>query len=124
MKQRKSNYELLSEFLSKVDKIRVLPQPQMKLNYCHYCKCHVGRINCRKRPQIMAHLKQEGIGTSIYYPQPVPRMKLRKYGYDSSIYKNAATISDHSIALPVGPHLDQSDMELIAKNLIQILKNI
>jgi dTDP-4-amino-4,6-dideoxygalactose transaminase len=45
-----------------------------------------------------------------------------KYGYDISLYKNAAIISDNSIALPVGPHLDQSDMEYIAKNLIQILK--
>jgi|TARA_B100001564_G_scaffold359264_1_gene380372 perosamine synthetase len=128
LKQRKSNYELLSHFLSKVNKIRILPQPQNEIKIsCHYClNVLLDESIVAKRPQIMDHLKKEGIGTSIYYPQPVPRMKYyrEKYGYDLSLYKNAAKISDHSIALPVGPHLDQSDIEFIAKNLIQILKNL
>ena len=74
----------------------------------------------------MNRLKEQGIGTSIYYPQPVPRMKYykEKYGYNQLQYKTAATISDNSIAFPVGPHLDKSDMETISKNLIKILKNL
>jgi dTDP-4-amino-4,6-dideoxygalactose transaminase len=44
-----------------------------------------------------------------------------KYGYDSEKYKNAARISDCSIALPVGPHLNQDNMKTIANELIKIL---
>ena len=74
----------------------------------------------------MEQLKQVEIGTSIYYPQPVPRMKYyrEKYGYSESKYKNATIFSDNSIALPVGPHLNISDIETIGNNLIQILNNI
>ena len=74
----------------------------------------------------MEGLKGEGIGTSIYYPQPVPRMKYyrEKYGYDKYQNKNAAIISDYSIALPVGQHLNEFDMETIGKVLTKILKNL
>jgi len=35
----------------------------------------------------------------------------------------ATTISDNSIALPVGPHLDESDMEYIATQLIRVMES-
>ena len=64
-----------------------------------------------------------GIGSSVYYPQPVPRMKYYKdkYGYDASKYVNAAKLSDQSIALPVGLHLGEQEMKYIASSLINIL---
>ena len=71
----------------------------------------------------MDALGKKGVGTSIYYPQPVPRMSYykKKYGYDESDYINAATISDSIIALPVGPHLNLSDMDYIVKSIKQVL---
>ena len=40
-----------------------------------------------------------------------------KYGYDASRFKNAEKFSDSTIALPVGPHLDEDDMEFVARQL-------
>ncbi len=63
----------------------------------------------------MAALGEAGVGTSLYYPQPVPRMQYyrEKYGYDAAAYPNAEAISDGSIALPVGPHLEDGDAAYI-----------
>ena len=74
----------------------------------------------------MNQLKESGIGSSVYYPQPVPRMKYykNKYGYNPEKYRNAEKFSDNSIALPVGPHLNSSDMKIIGKELNKILKNL
>ena len=74
----------------------------------------------------MDMLKLEGIGTSIYYPQPVPRMKYYKdkYGYDEKKYKNASLISDNSINLPVGPHLDKKNIITIGKTFNKILNSL
>ena len=60
-----------------------------------------------------------GIGTSVYYPQPVPRMKYyrNKYSYDKNKYSVAAQISDSIIAFPVGPHLSKDEMEIIGFEL-------
>ena len=74
--------------------------------------------------EIIKYLNQRNIGTSIYYPQPVPRMSYykKKYGYKVKKYTNAAIISDRCISLPVGPHLSLKDLQYISENLLNSLK--
>jgi dTDP-4-amino-4,6-dideoxygalactose transaminase len=69
-----------------------------------------------KRADIIEKMNALGVGTSVYYPAPVPRMSYyrSRFGYDAAAYPNAAWVSDCSIALPVGPHLDEVDMAQIA----------
>ena len=75
---------------------------------------------------VVEALNEAGVGTSIYYPQPVPRMQYyrERYGYDAARFPNAAAISDGGIALPVGPHLSQDDSEYVAEKLLAILKRV
>ena len=70
-------------------------------------------------------MNKEGLGTSIYYPHPVPRMNYykNKYKYDKKNFKNATIISDNSIALPVGPHLKQNQIIKISKIINNILEH-
>lgn len=69
-----------------------------------------------RRFEIVAALKARGVGTSIYYPHPVPHLTYfrTKYGYGLDTFPHAARISNHGIALPVGPHLTTDDMAYIA----------
>ena len=78
------------------------------------------------RSEIINSLSMRGIGSSVYYPQPVPRMKYyqNKYGYDNKKFLNAAYISDSMIALPVGPHLNIDDMKIIAKEFNECMDKI
>jgi dTDP-4-amino-4,6-dideoxygalactose transaminase len=79
-----------------------------------------------KRNEAVHLLNTAGIGTSVYYPQPVPRMAYyrNKYGYDPTQFPEAERISDQSIALPVGPHLTRADTEYIIETVENILKEI
>ena len=126
--KRLKNHEVLTECLTGVTGLRIIPAPMTdRITSCHYCLSVVMDDDLAfKRPQIMDALTARGIGSSVYYPQPVPRMKYYqdKYGYAASKYPNAAKISDNSIALPVGPHLTTDDMKTIATNFIDILKEI
>lgn len=126
--KRKTNFEILNNILNKSNKIRVLPQPNnYTMTSSYYCLSIIlEKSIARFRPEIMNQLTQKGIGTSIYYPKPVPRMKYyrEKYGYNSALYKNASMISDYSIALPIGPHLGPAEMKIIGENLINILNNL
>ena len=56
----------------------------------------------------------------------IPRMKFykEKYGYEENRYPNATRISDGMLALPVGPHLNIQDMEIIGEELANIMKRI
>ena len=47
-----------------------------------------------------------------------------KYGYDQTQYPVAAQISDAIVALPVGPHLNLDDMQIIATELKQCMEKI
>jgi len=125
---RKANFEVLEKALASQKQLRVLPQPTGgRLESCHYClSVLLDEPLGAKRPDIMAALTERKIGSSIYYPQPVPRMTYyrEKYGYDASRYPNAARISDSTIALPVGPHLTTEHMHHIASNLREIIDGV
>ena len=125
--QRAKNHQALSQSLSGAPRLSVLPAPMNRLQSCHYCLSVVLDDDLAPlRPKILTALAERGIGASVYYPQPVPRMTYykEKYRYEASRFPHAARISDASIALPVGPHLDRNDMEEIASNLKGIIEGV
>jgi perosamine synthetase len=127
LKKRKENFERLNFLLKDSKNLRVIDSNRKILKNSHYCLTVLLDKKISKfRMQIVKKLNSLGIGTSIYYPQPVPRMKYykNKYGYNKKRFKNAEMLSDSSICFPVGPHLNQNHMTFIAKNIINVIKNI
>jgi perosamine synthetase len=125
LKSRRDNFELLDSLICQNQNIRILPQPiNERFVSCHYCMGMLLSTDLMdKRAEIMEALSAQGIGTSVYYPQPVPRMTYYadKYGYDAKKYQNAAYISDSIIALSVGPHLNEDDIRYMAEHINQVL---
>jgi perosamine synthetase len=125
---RKENFETLEIALKGSRGLRLLPQPvNGHLTSSHYCaSVLLDEKLVSRRPDIMAALGAKGIGTSVYYPQPVPRMTYyrEKYGYDEKKFPVATRISDGTIALPVGPHLGAGHMKTIADNLKTIVEDM
>lgn len=122
--KRKENFIHLEAGLKNISGFSALQHP-MNERFCssHYCLGLMLEPSlANKRSALMEMLTNKGIGTSIYYPQPVPRMTYykKKYGYDKKKFINAATISDRIIALPVGPHLEISDMNYMIKSIKEI----
>ena len=127
LRKRKENFEKLSFLLKDLKNIRVIDSNKKLLKNSHYCLTILLDKKISKfRMQIVKKLNNLGIGTSIYYPHPVPRMKYYKdkYGYNKKRFKNAEMFSDSSICFPVGPHLNQNHMTFIAKNISYVIKNI
>ena len=115
--QRARNFSVLRARLASMRNIHVVDSVSSDQANSHYCLSVVleGALAGR-RDTVIASLHDSGIGTSIYYPHPIPRLSyyVQKYGYDLSRVPHATTISDCSIALPVGPHLDEDDMDRVA----------
>jgi len=125
LRQRKENFTALRDRLDELSGVTVVDQPSGRLESSHYClSLMLDDHLAGHREAIMRNLTERGIGSSIYYPQPVPRMTYyrEKYGYDPDAYSVAARFSDNTIALPVGPHLDTGDMETIASEISAILE--
>jgi len=127
LERRRGNFLRLKATLDEVDNIQVLDAQNDDTRSSHYCLSVVlaGALKGR-RPEVMARLKEAGVGTSVYYPQPVPRMAYYRdrYGYQADAYPQAANISDESIALPVGPHLSGDDVDYIAETFAAVVKEL
>lgn len=123
--KRRANFERLKQHLLALPDLAILDSNDPDIVNSHYCMILLlkGALS-GKRTDMIEALKSRGVGTSVYYPQPVPRMSYYqgKYGYEEGRYTNAEIISDSSIALPVGPHLGASDMDYIAECFNEILK--
>ena len=126
LEKRKENFLSLEDSLSGLNGFRILPQPiNETLTSSHYCMGILLKSELiEKRPEIMERLKSIGIGTSIYYPHPVPHMSYYRNKYGAVDCPNAELISNSIIALPVGPHLDLDDMQTIADGLAKVLNDI
>ena len=125
LKARKENFALLKERLSVLDKVSVLDSTEKRLENSHYCLVAVLKGDlAAKRDDLVLALRDLKVGTSVYYPHPVPRLQYyrEKYGYTEGQCPNAATISDEGIALPIGPHLDSSDINHLADILVSLMR--
>jgi len=122
--RRSANFKALKDGLGELKGISVLDAQGEQAENSHYCLIAVlsGDLAGR-RDEIVLGLNERGVGTSIYYPHPVPRLSYyrTKYGYNSDSYHGAEAVSDHSIALPVGPHLSTTDMDNIAKVVSEVV---
>lgn len=126
--RRAKHFNVLKKALLSVGGIsHVLDSQNSECVNSHYCLIAIFEKNlASKRNQILKQLKEMNIGCSVYYPQPVPRMMYYKerYHYDLAEFPNATILSDGSIALPVGPHLTEEDMLVIADSLKKVIENI
>lgn len=127
LERRRTNFVRLKERLAGIEDLAVLDIVSPKQTNSHYCLTVVldGPL-AGHRTEVINSMKARGIGSSVYYPHPIPRLAYyrEKYGEDLSRFPNAARISDQSIALPVGPHLQVEDMDYIGQSLSEIVKEL
>jgi len=124
LNKRKKNFKYLKQKISKIKSLKILESNDPNLQSSNYCLTIIlNNSLLKKRNSIIKILKSKGIGTSVYYPQPVPRMRYykKKYGYLSKSFKKSEIISDCSMALSVGPHLTKKKIDLVSKTLIDII---
>lgn len=127
LERRRTNFARLKQCLAGIEDLAILDVVSPKQTNSHYCLTVVlDGSSASDRTEIINRMKARGIGTSVYYPHPIPRLAYyrEKYGEDLSRFPNAARISDQSIALPVGPHLQVEDMDYIGQSLSEIVKEL
>jgi len=127
LRVRRAHFRALQKALAGIEDLRVIDTAEPAAESSFYCLTAVLQGSLAgKRNEAVARLNAAGVGTSVYYPQPVPRMTYyrKKYGEDPARYRNAAEISDQSIALPVGPHLGDDDIRYVAETVSAVMEGL
>jgi perosamine synthetase len=127
LEQRSRNYGTLSKALTGIPGVSQLKSTGGRFTSSYYCLSVIldERLAAR-RADIVTRLNAAGVGTRVYYPQPVPRMTYyrERYGWRDGSFPNATRISDCSIALPVGPHLTPEDMQYIGATVADVVRGL
>ncbi|MHB8643773.1 MAG: DegT/DnrJ/EryC1/StrS family aminotransferase [Gaiellaceae bacterium] len=125
--RRAENFSRIADAVVALDGVSVLDAQSDRFANSHYCLgLRLDSTLAGARTLLVNELAACGVGTSVYYPQPVPRMRYyaEKYGYDASAFPNATAISDGAIALPVGPHLSPGDAAYVGAAIADAVRRI
>lgn len=68
-----------------------------------------------RRDELHAHLAARGIGSHVYYPQPLPRHPaFRGFAASDQAWPHAEQASRRTLAIPLYPHLTDAQVERVA----------
>jgi dTDP-4-amino-4,6-dideoxygalactose transaminase len=125
--QRKENYEHLYSLVAGIPEIRLFRREPPQVEHSYYCLSILLDAGLSgKRAQFIEALNRRGVGTSVYYPKPVPLLSYyrNKYGHRPDEFPVATQVSESSVALPVGPHLTGEDMAYIGQCIKSSIREI
>jgi dTDP-4-amino-4,6-dideoxygalactose transaminase len=75
-------------------------------------------ILCQRRDQLQAYLKENGIGTEVYYPLPLHlQVCFSSLGYKAGDFPVSERLAKESLALPVHSDLSNDDVEQVCRAL-------
>lgn len=127
LEKRAQNYKALENGVKEIEELTLFQSTNKDFQSSYYClSAMLKEPFLGKRFEIVSHLKANGVGTSVYYPKAVPHLTYykEKYSYSDDSFPVASWISESSIALPVGPHLNIEDMNYIIASIKKAIKEV
>lgn len=81
-------------------------------------------VRCRERDELRDHLRQRGIPTEIYYPQPLHlEPAFACLGYQCGDFPVAESVSEEILSLPVYPEMAEWQQDLIVRSIAEFYSN-
>jgi dTDP-4-amino-4,6-dideoxygalactose transaminase len=75
-------------------------------------------IKADRRDALQAHLKDQGVGTEVYYPQPLHLQPCYAFlGHHAGDFPVSETLAQTSLALPIYPELEPDDIDYVCQTI-------
>ena len=76
-------------------------------------------VLCERRDELQAYLKENGIGTEVYYPLPLHLQEcFQDLGYQTNDFPVSERLAKDSLALPVYAELEPGDVEHVCRTIL------
>lgn len=110
---RRENAARYSELFSTANRSDIRP-PEDSPEHIY----HQYTIRVPNRDALRAHLKERGIATEIYYPQPLHLQEcFANLGYKEGSLPNTESAARTSLSLPIHAHLDADDQAYVVETI-------
>ena len=110
---RRANAARYGELLAGVDQVTL---PVVRPGHVSVFNQFV--IRAQRRDALQAHLKQQGVGSIIYYPRCLHLQQcFAELGYQAGAFPAAEQASDEVLALPIYPELRDEQLQHVAASI-------
>jgi dTDP-4-amino-4,6-dideoxygalactose transaminase len=83
---------------------------------------HQYTIRVKHRDEVMAQLKEAGIGSAVYYPVPMQQQECYiELGYSESDLPKSVCAAKQALSLPIYPEITTEQQEFVVENVRRIL---
>lgn len=118
---RRAHAALYDRLFAEADLPRSRLAPPPRVQPGHVYNQYVIRTD--RRDALRAHLKEQGIGTEIYYPRPLHLQPCFAYlGHQEGAFPHAERASREVLALPVFAELREEDVRRVAGHIVDFLR--
>ena len=84
---------------------------------------HLFTIRSNRRDELRTFLENRGIGTMIHYPVPLYKQEAYvEFNHLKDNYPISTAISEHTLSLPMGPHLSTEATLYVCKEINRFFK--
>jgi dTDP-4-amino-4,6-dideoxygalactose transaminase len=116
--KRRTNAETYRELFAKTD---LLNDGKITLPLAVADRLHVYNqfvILAKDRDKLLGHMKEQGIGTEIYYPLPLHLQAcFTGLGHKKGDFPVSEMASESSLAIPIYPELSESDQQYVVSTI-------
>ena len=117
IKQKRKVAEIYNKLFAKDLSGEVITPYEAPYNYHTYHQYTI-RVSADKRDNLRAYLKEQGIGSSVYYPLPLHLQKCFDYlGYKEGDFLESEKASKEVLSLPMYPELGENSLRSIILNI-------
>lgn len=117
--QRRQHAAYYDEAFAEIEQVQT---PVTESGNLHIYNQYIIRVP--QRDELQVYLKEQQIGTAIYYPIPLHLQECFAHlGYQSGDFPESEKAANETLALPVYPELTREQQEYVVKMIRQFYKN-
>jgi dTDP-4-amino-4,6-dideoxygalactose transaminase len=119
--KRRGNARMLTALLAKTEKLQLPHEPEGRGHSWYLYTVRLKNSTETERNRIVAELKNKGIGTEVYYANPVHLMPYYRDSFGKRELPETEKAAKQVFSLPVHPDVTEEQVEYIGETLLQLL---
>jgi dTDP-4-amino-4,6-dideoxygalactose transaminase len=115
---RRERADAYTRLLSEAGLDEFVKPPFVRAGVRHIFHQYVIRVAAERRDPLLEHLKQNGVGTKVYYPVPLHLQPCFAYlGHREGDFPESERAARETLALPMFPELTDEQQEYVVETL-------